>query len=53
MPKAPFLVQNYSYIYYSSDLLVGSSSLGYGPLDLEFEAVILFSGLSFTCREKV
>ena len=51
--KSSLLVQNYSYIYYSSDLLVGSSSLGYGPLDLEFEVVIFCSGLSFTCREKV
>ena len=37
MPKAPSLVQSYSYIYYSSDLLVDSSSLGYGPLDLELK----------------
>ena len=40
--KDPFLIQNYPYIYYSSDLLVDSSSLGYGPLDLEFEAVLFF-----------
>ena len=36
------MIQSYSYIYYSSQLLVGSSSLGYGPLDLEFEAVLFF-----------
>ena len=35
-----FTIQSYSYIYYSSHLLVGSSSLG--PLDLEFEAVPFF-----------
>ena len=46
-----FTIQSYSYIYYSSQLIVYSSSLG--PLDLEFEAVIFFIGLSFTCREKV
>ena len=35
-----FTIQSYSYIYYSSQLLVHSSSLG--PLDLEFEAVPFF-----------
>ena len=35
-----FTIQSYSYIYYSSQLLVCSSSLG--PLDLEFEAVLFF-----------
>ena len=41
----PKIFQSYSYIYYSSVLLVDSSSLG--PLDLEFEAVFFFIGLSF------
>ena len=52
-PELSKIIQSYSYIYYSSTLLVGSSSLGSGPLDLEFEAVIFFIGLGFNCREKV
>ena len=39
-PPELFSIQSYSYIYYFSQLLVGSSSLG--PLDLEFEAVLFF-----------
>ena len=50
--KSSFLVQNYSYLYYSSDLLVGSSILGYGPFDLELKQLSSLVG-SASLAEKV
>ena len=50
--KSSFLVQSSPYLYYSSDLLVGSSSLGYGPLDLELKQLSSSVGLALLAERK-